>query len=320
MLEAEVKEILQEYYDNKDQCGFEAFVVSKVSPKLKRMSLSEKQNDEGDNFRKLLKNMFFEMIYEKYLFEGVEYADGHQLADNQNKNLIFEQNDCFFPFNFLSDENEMDEFIADDLSESTGLIFCLRKGVDKIWLYQHLWSIMIPNKKKTNLMARILHFENQLIFSEQKDTLLTIAKKIDMIIINDCLITKNITLLEKSFGFKDYIYQSANNAVSSIVATELVENIEKLTDYIGRGKPKYAKKMMRIDSSSVLSLSKDQLLEIINTLSRWKGKFKINERTNQITLKTYSEVETLIDLFDERYTRSDVTGTEYDTVVKSIAK
>ena len=35
---------------------------------------------------------------------------------------------------------------------------------------------------------------------------------------------------------------------------------------------------------------------------------------------TYGEVENLIDLFDERYTRSDVTDTEYDTDVKTIAQ
>lgn len=320
MLEAEVKEILQEYCDAQAQCGFEAFVVSKVSPKLKRMSLSEEENDAGDNFRKILKEMFFEMIYEQYLSEGVEYADGRQLADNQNKNLIFEQGDSFFPFDFLNDEDEKGEFNVDDLNDSTGLVFCLRKGDDIIWLYQHLWSIMVPNKKKTNLMARILHFEDQLVFSEQTDTLLTIAKKIDMIIINDCLVTKNVTLLEKNFGFQDYIYQSANQAVSSIVEKDLVENIEKLGEYIGRGKPKYAKKMMRIGSSRVLNLSKDQLFEKINTLPRWQGKFNINVETNQITLNTYGEVETLIDLFDERYTRSDVTDTEYDTDVKSIAE
>lgn len=320
MLETEVKDILQEYYNSQEQCGFEAYVVSKISPKLKRMFLSEELNDVGDDFRKILKDMFFEKIYEQYLSEGIEYADGRQLADNQNKNLIFEQSVSFFPFDFLSDENEMGEFVADDLNDSTGLIFCLRKGNNSIWLYQHLWSIMVPNKKKTNLMARILHFEDQLVFSEQKNTLLTIAKKIDMIIINDCLVTKNTTLLEKNFGFQDYIYQSANQAVSDIIAKDLVENIEKLTEYVGRGKAKYAKKMMRIGTSRVLNLSKDQLVEKINALPRWQEKFNINELTKQITLNTYGEVETLIDLFDERYTRSDVTDTEYDTDVKSIAE
>lgn len=319
MLEEEVREILRDYYDNQEQCGFQAFVVSKVSPRLKRMSLSEEENEDGENFRKILKGMFLDMIYEQYLSEEIEYADGRQLADNQNKNLIFEQGENFMPFSFLSDENEKGDFIADDLTDVTGLIFNLRKGENTIWLYQHLWSIMVPNKKRTNLMARIMHFEDQLVFSEQKDTLLTIAKKVDIIIINEFLITKNVTLLEKNFGFQDYIYQSANQTVGSIAEKDLVENIEKLNKYIGRGKPKYAKKMMRIGSSRVLELTKEQLMDRINTLPRWKDKFNVNQETDQIVLNTYGEVETLIDLFDERYTRSDVTDTEYDTDVKTIA-
>ena len=78
--------------------------------------------------------------------------------------------------------------------------------------------------------------------------------------------------------------------------------------------------MMRIGTSRVFNLTKEQLIEKINTLPRWHGKFTVNADTNQIILNTYGEVESLIDLFDERYTRSDVTDTEYDTDVKTVAQ
>lgn len=78
--------------------------------------------------------------------------------------------------------------------------------------------------------------------------------------------------------------------------------------------------MMRIGNSRVLSLSTEELLAKIKTVTRWKDKFNIDEATNQIVLKTYAEVEDFIDLFDERFTRSDITDTEYDTDVKTIAK
>ena len=41
---------------------------------------------------------------------------------------------------------------------------------------------------------------------------------------------------------------------------------------------------------------------------------------DQIYLRTFKDVENLIDLFVERYTRSDVTGQEYDTSVKDKAE
>jgi len=317
--EEQIRAKLKDYYDNSTQCGLEAFVAKKDSPKLKRMSLSEDLNEHGKNFRTILKEMFFNILGEHYLSQEAEYADGRQLADNQNKYLIFEQGETFQPFIYLNDENEIGEFTLEDLTDAFGLAFRLRKGENTIWLYQHLWSIMVPNKKKSNIMTRLMQFENQVVFSEQKESLLTIAKKVDVLILDNCLITCNTTLLQKYFGFQDYIYQSAHQTVQSIVQKNIVVNTEKLTEYISRGKTKYAKKMMRIGSSRVFNLTQEQLIAKINSLARWQGKFNFNQDTSQITLNTYSEVESLIDLFDERYTRSDVTDTEYDTDVKTVA-
>lgn len=318
--EEQIRTQLKQYYDNSAQCGLEAFLVKKDSPKLKRMSLCETPNEQGKNFRTILKDMFFNLFGEQYLSQEAEYADGRQLADNQNKYLIFEQGERFQPFVYLNDENEIGEFASEDLADAIGLAFRLRKGENTIWLYQHLWSIMVPNKKRTNIMTRLMQFENQVVFSEQKESLLTIAKKIDVLIMDNCLITSNTTLLQKYFGFQDYIYQSAQQTVQSIVQKNLVVNTEKLTEYISRGKTQYAKKMMRIGSSRVFILTQEQLIDKINSLARWQGKFNFNQDTNQITLNTYGEVENLIDLFDERYTRSDVTDTEYDTDVKTVAQ
>ena len=51
----------------------------------------------------------------------------------------------------------------------------------------------------------------------------------------------------------------------------------------------------------------------------WKDKFE-EKQEGLIVLNTDQQVEDLIDLLDERYTRSDVTNQEYDTDVKRVAK
>lgn len=318
--EAQIRELLSTLLDDQSNCGFDAFVVMKDEPKLKSMVLSEGKNADGKSFRDVLKDMFFSVVRETYLAPDAAYADGTQLADDQHKFLIIKQSGTFTPFSFLNAANAAEEFDSQDLSNAAGLVFKIRKGTDTIWCYQHLWSIMVPNKKKNHVMTRFCKFENQTVFSEQTERLLTIAHRIDILIVNGHLITGNTTLLQKNFGFQDYIYQSAAQAVTSIAAKGLVSNIDKLSEYIGRGKPKYAKKMMRIGNSRVLALSADDLYAKISTVQRWKDKFHIDEATHQIVLKTYSEVESLIDLFDERYTRSDITDTEYDTDVKTVAQ
>lgn len=318
--EVQIRDLLIAMRNDQANCGFDAFVLTKGEPKLKSMVLSESKNTDGKTFRDVLKEMFFSVIGEKYLSPDAEYATGTQLADNQHKFLIIQQSGSFTPFSFLSTSDTTDDFDSQDLSNATGLVFKIRNGANTIWCYQHLWSIMVPNKKKNHVMTRFCKFENQTVFSEQTESLLTIAHRIDILIINGHLITGNIPLLQKNFGFQDYIFQSATQTVRCIAEKGIVYNVDKLTEYIGRGKPKYAKKMMRIGNSRVLSLSADDLLAKVNTVSRWKDKFHFDEATNQIVLKTYGEVESLIDLFDERYTRSDITDTEYDTDVKTIAE
>lgn len=76
------------------------------------------------------------------------------------------------------------------------------------------------------------------------------------------------------------------------------------------------KKMLRIKNSKVLTKSKEELYLKITTLPRWSGKFDLDEETHTIVLRNYGQVENLIDLLDERYTRSDVTDEEYDTSAK----
>ena len=75
--------------------------------------------------------------------------------------------------------------------------------------------------------------------------------------------------------------------------------------------------MMRIKHYHVVEKTAEELIQIINTVPRWQGVFDI--RGGQIYLRTFRDVENLIDLFDERYTVSLVTGDEFDTDVKRLA-
>ena len=65
-------------------------------------------------------------------------------------------------------------------------------------------------------------------------------------------------------------------------------------------------------------MDKEDLMNKVHTVDRWKNIF--DEREDQIYLRNFTDVENIIDLFTERYTRSDVTGQEYDTEVKDKAK
>lgn len=64
-----IKALLTDFHSNSNKCGLDAFVVMKNAPKLKRMSLSEKTNKEGDTIRTVLKSMILSVINDTYITE-----------------------------------------------------------------------------------------------------------------------------------------------------------------------------------------------------------------------------------------------------------
>ena len=316
------KEVLSSFCQEADHCGFEAYIVTKESPRLRRIILQDRLADSEDevSFKKQIKNMLLEVLAEKYVQPDVEYAPATSIADRQHKMYVIPQTvQGYAPFSFLSDNSQ--DFCDADLQDATGIAFAYRKQGVTLWLYQHLWAVLIPNKKKSNLLARIMHFENNIVFDEQKESLLTISKKIDLVVLDNNIITSNIPLMQKSFGFQDYIRATAERTITRITERGFVSNPDKLLEYINRenGKAKYAKKLMRIVDSKVLLMTPGNLVERISSVERWRGMFVVNESNNTIELQTYVHVERFIDLLDERYTKSEITNTEYDTDVKKEA-
>lgn len=313
-----IKALLQNAVTHKDRCGFAAYIVAKNDPKLREMILDEKTVSDT-NYKNIVRDVILDVIGGKFLSDQAQYMPAQNVADDQNKFYIIKQEGEYKPFDYLKTSLEtVPEFKHNMVDDASGIAFWFRIDNNEFWAYQHLWSIMVPNKKRTNLLSRIQEHGDHDYFAEQVDPLLTIANKVDALVIDDNIITSNISLMQTSFGFQDFIVATANKSVDRITDKNLVSNPQKLFEYIGRGKTsKYAKKMMRIVGSKVLDLTKDQLMEKVHTLPRWNGKFDENE--GQIVLNTYTQVESLIDLLDERYTRSDVTDQEYDTDVKQVA-
>lgn len=317
------KDAIASFCNSRDICGFEAYVVTKEEPRLRKITLHDPVNrDEGKlGFKKTIRNMLFDVLAQKYLASDIEYTSASNIADNQRKMYIIPQTEGeYYPFGYLNSTGV--DFKESDLSDAVGLAFECRKGQNEVlWLYQHLWAILVPNKKKTNLMARIMCVENGIVFYEQTEPLLTIAHKIDLVIVNGSIITENISLMQKSFGFQAFIMAAAQKTIQSVLDNGIIKNADKLNEYInrGNGKPRYAKKLMRITDSKVLQMTPEQLIDRITTVDRWKGKFVLNEDKRAIDLQTYTHVEWLIDLLDERFTKSEITDTEYDTDVKKEA-
>lgn len=285
-----IKEILQKAVQNKNECGFAAYIVAKTEPRLRKMILDEGKINSS-NYKHMVRDAILNVLSEKYLNDEVEFVSGENIADNQRKYYMIPQSEKYRPFDYLKLQGpDIPEFKFDQIDDAAGIIFWFRIEENEFWVYQHLWSIMVPNKKKMNLLSRLQKYENHDYFIEQKEPLITIACKADVLIMQGCIITSNIGLMQKSFGFRDFIVATADKSVERVRDKALVANPEKLEEYINRGKTnKYAKKMMRIANSKVLDLSKEKLMERVHTLERWKDKFEENQ-DGLIILNTFQQV------------------------------
>lgn len=311
---AEIKSIISTITATPRLCGFEVYIITKSEPRLRKMGFIE---NETDNLRQKLKDSILKTLSEKYNADA-EYVSADRIADEQHKFYIISTSETYDPFSVL--KTTPGTFSKNDIGDATGLAFSIRHGEKHLWAYQHLWSIMVPNKSKKNRMARLVSGTEGDVFEEMSDPIVTFAEKIDFLVIGDNIIASDYKLLQNSFGFQDYIRIRADKTIEAVDMKGIVANVDKLRDYVqrGNGKPKYAKKLMRIADSKVLKMEPEKLWENIHRSVRWNG--KIREEDGKFVLDTYVQVENLIDLLDERYTRSDITGEEYDTDVKQLAE
>lgn len=315
---AAIKEILNFDY------GFEIYIVMKSGNQhLKRFILDEGKPGEVNGFKVRLRKSIENAIRNKYLSEESQYADGTDLANEQNRFYVIEQSDIYKPFEFLDHlETQLESFRLADKDNADAILFrfIYQRGgsVKQLWAYQKIQTASIPNKKKKYFQVIARSKNNTDVFEEMSDQMFIITKKIDLIILGAEIVTDDINFMERHLRLETFIRASAEQAVTSITTVGLVSNVDKLQEYVQRSNKKYAKKMMQIHKFPVASMSKEGLIDKLYTVARWKNVFDIQQ--DQIYLKTYKDVENIIDLFTERYTKSEVTGQEYDTTVKNKAE
>ena len=315
---AEIREILN------DSFGFEIYIVVKDEEQLiKRFVLDEGNPNEADGFKVKIRESITDSIQNKYLIDDCMYANGDDLANEQNCFYVIKQDEDYQPFNFLDiQEEQLDSFRLSDKDNADAFLFKItiqRNGeLKQLWAYQKIHPSSIPNRKKRYFQFIIKSQDRPDIFKEMKDQMFVITKKIDLLILGNDIITDEIKLMERHFGLEKFLRASATRAASSITAVGLIENDDKLLEYVQRPNKKYAKKMMQIHKFPVARMSRESLMAKLGTVSRWNNVFEV--RDERIYLRNYSDVEKIIDLFTERYTKSEVTGQEYDTTVKDKAE
>lgn len=107
---AAIKEIFNE------QFGFEIYIAMKEGEQLlKRFVLDEGDPNETDGFKIRIRESIKETVKSKFLADDSKYANGDDLANEQNCFYVIKQDDTYHPFSFLNiQESQLENFKLSD--------------------------------------------------------------------------------------------------------------------------------------------------------------------------------------------------------------
>ena len=313
---AEIREVLDGDY------GFDVYIAMKDKTEgLKRFVLYEVKPRQRGGFKEQIREKIVGTIYAKFLSEESLYVTMDALANEQNRFFVIAQDQEYSPFSYLEKPDEdILNFSLADKDKADGVLFKftrhLAERIAVLWAYQKIHPSAIPNKKKSHFQIKVRSAERPDVFEEMTDQLFMITQSVDLLVLGEEIITDNVKLMERHFGLEDFVRTSAARAVDVIAMVRLVKNVDKLQEYVNRSNKRYAKKMLTIHKYPVASMEKDKLLARVGSVKRWQNVFEV--RDGEIWLRNHEDVEQLIDLFTERFTRSDITEREYDTAVKDV--
>lgn len=137
-----------------------------------------------------------------------------------------------------------------------------------------------------------------------------------VIIFSSSVVTAKMDLMQRFFGFEQYIRAGAQKTIEIIRDLDIVDSLEKFVAFENKSKLTNAKKLLKAKNSPVLQMKKNDLLENLKKHSRYKTMFKFEE--DHIVISSQKEAAAFIKMLNDDIVRSELTGKEYDSSSKML--
>lgn len=301
-----------EILEAETRCGFEMYACLKSDEGLvcTKFNLEDKK---GKSFKDFIREKIANCIYEKYLPDTVELKQVDDIHDNTNTLFEIIQSDIYKPFEFI-DHIRDNSFSDDDKPQLQGFLFRFNvNNRNKLWTYQQIYPVTIPQKKNG-----VYVFFKDDVYKEFTNELLRIDYRVDLIILDESIITSNIKLLQSKFGFEIFIRKESQKAIRLIEEMDVIEDLSKIIEFEGADSLTNAKKLMKIKNSPVLKMRKKDLLNKLRTMPRFANKVKIEN--GKIQIKSKKAVLELLKVLNDDYLKSELTNADYESSNKKLEK
>lgn len=213
---------------------------------------------------------------------------------------------------FLDDAEKRTEYYSEsDRNKLSGFLFRINLNDKYFWVYQHIYSVSRIDRSK-NVIALFVGDT----YDEIDSDIVQIDSRADVIIFSSSVVTAKMDLMQRFFGFEQYIRAGAQKTIEIIRDLDIVDSLEKFVAFENKSKLTNAKKLLKAKNSPVLQMKKNDLLENLKKHSRYKTMFKFEE--DHIVISSQKEAAAFIKMLNDDIVRSELTGKEYDSSSKML--
>ena len=224
-----------------------------------------------------------------------------------------EQSDEYKPFALLNDDS-MDEvfnFDEKDIGNVLGFLFKINLNSKKLFIYQQAY---VGSRLQAKNNLRIIQKDN--VFEIVDKEMLKIDKRGELLILDNTILVRNVKVLQDFFGFQVFVRNQAQSVISKLEELDIIGNIATLKEYQTGEKLTISKKLMKVKNSPVLAMDKDELINKIPLVPRYKNIIHIEN--GKIRTNTKKDVDNLMKLLNDDYVKSELTDMEYDSTSKTL--
>lgn len=246
-----------------------------------------------------------EIFNENFELKNVDFIDENEKIfyglDNYDSKLTFPK------MNFPSS----DLFNEDDQINLVGLLVKINKDNDVLWLYQHKYKMTRMDRK--SFLYAVLNGEN--CYESLEKDIFRIDHKFDFVIVDDYLAAKNWKLLQQNFGFEIYVRSVAAQYVDGIEQMGIVADMTTLREY--SNDYKFAKKIMKLKDSKVLTLDRETLLNRVFAHPYYFSMLTKDQSSGNIKVATKKAVTNLLKMLNDSILHSQLTDVDYESANKT---
>ena len=240
---------------------------------------------------------------------------------DERKNVIYkydfdEEREPFLSVNKVVNDNEIRRFSFsnDTLGNIDAIIAKIGNAEKSMYLYSKFYPV---NLIKQGKVIKLFNLEDR--FELFTDQLIQITGKFDIIRYNNEYYIKKYEILEKFYQFDNVLKERTRSNFEKITRLEIIENEDKLFEYLEK-KPSSARKFIKVMTSSKViqkNIPNDQLISFVTNHSKLKDNIKTNDARNKFVLNTNKSCGFFIKLLDDDFLKSELTDEEYDAIAKN---